>query len=118
MIYVASPYTHQDISVMEARYHKAMDLTAFLLKKEWWCYSPIVHCHEMAVKFDLPRDFGFWKRYNWHMLLQASAFFVLDIDGWQESKGVAEEFEFAKHVRQLKCQLWHDRGFGYYGVDI
>ena len=50
MIYVASPYTHEDPAVREERYLAALRYTAKLLANKRWCFSPIVHCHDLALR--------------------------------------------------------------------
>ena len=95
--YLASPYTHQDPAIMDMRNKLAMAAAARLLKDGVHVYSPIVHCHELASRHDLPRDVGFWWSYNRAMLRHASNMVVLRIDGWDKSRGVAQEIAFAEH---------------------
>jgi hypothetical protein len=94
-LYLASPYTHNDPAVMEERYQKAAEMCAYLLRRGMYVYSPIVHCHELAKNFDLPRDFSFWKGYNTAMLRHADKLLVLTIPGVSESVGVQEEISLA-----------------------
>lgn len=96
MIYLASPYSHPDSLTMRTRFLLAEQVTAQLLRERMFVYSPIVHCHELAQKFSLPTSFEFWKAYNFDMLRRADDFFILRIPGWEESKGVTAELEFAK----------------------
>lgn len=112
MIYLASPYSHKNIFVMEERYRAAMDCAAWLLKDGKWVYSPIIHCHELAKRHELPKDFKFWMGYNKHMLLLASRMFVLALDGWDTSIGVTAEREIAK-TYQLPTSLLEKREGGY-----
>lgn len=91
MIYLASPYSSPDPGIMSERYTKTMIVAAGLLRERRWCYSPIVHCHEMAVRFSLPKDFDYWSEYNYHMLERADEFYILALPGWQESRGVEAE---------------------------
>lgn len=91
MIYLASPYTHPDAFVREERYLRAAKATIFLLSREQWVYSPIVHNHELAKFGGLPMEFDFWKNYNFAMIACCDEFTLLRIEGWQESKGVAAE---------------------------
>lgn len=95
MIYVASPYTHPEKSVMKKRYKEVMKFTAHLLKRGLHAYSPIVHCHSMAVKFNLPRDASFWESYNFHMISLAESMAVLCAEGWEESVGIKGELKEA-----------------------
>lgn len=95
-VYLGSPYNaHEDELLETTRYEAALHCVAWLLTRENWVYSPIVHCHHIACKFDLPRGFEYWERYNFAMLQFARALYVLDIPGWRESRGVAGERNFA-----------------------
>lgn len=94
--YLASPYYHPKQEIMEQRYHIVAAMTTDLLKRGVHTYSPIVHNHHLAVNGDLPRDFDFWMDYDCAMLSKADAIIVAQIDGWQQSRGVAYEMEFAR----------------------
>jgi hypothetical protein len=95
-LYLASPYSHKDPQVVNTRFLLAERVTAELLKTERFVYSPIVHCHEIARKFNLPTDAAFWMNYNKAMLAEASDLLILCLPGWQESVGVNMEIDFAK----------------------
>jgi hypothetical protein len=96
VIYLASPYSHPDPLIMQSRFEVAERVTAQLLNKRVWVYSPIVHCHALATRFNLPRNFEFWRDYNFALLRHASELYVTDMPGWDESKGVAAELNFAR----------------------
>ena len=96
VIYLASPYFATSEDLMEQRYLAAIDAVAHLLQQRRWVYSPIVHCHELAKRCGLPRDFTFWRDYNFAMLDCANEFCVLQLPGWEESKGVAAESAYAQ----------------------
>lgn len=100
MIYLASPYsgTRDEESI---RYFQAMKATARLLKSGIIVYSPIVHCHNMAIMYKLPKDFKFWQWYNEAMIEVAEGLCVLKLKGWEESKGVAHEIEYAKSLKYI-----------------
>jgi hypothetical protein len=82
--------------MMKTRFLLAEQCAAELLKKRVWVYSPIVHCHELATKHQLPTTFEFWRDYNFAMLRVAEQCFVLDIPGVKESVGVQGEIAFAQ----------------------
>lgn len=91
MIYLASPY-----SASPATNFKLTEVfVAGALRQGRPIFSPIVHCHQIALDYNLPGDFEFWKNYNLKMLNAASNMWVLTLPGWRESKGVAGEIEFA-----------------------
>lgn len=91
MEYVGSPYTGNE----EANYQIALYETQKLLCDGVIAYSPIVHCHPMAIAFDMPGDFSFWKKYNLGMLRIASSMIVLKAPGWDLSRGLEKEISFA-----------------------
>lgn len=94
MIYIASPYTHPEASVRQVRYNEAMAYTSWLLNKKLWCYSPIVHCHPMAIEHEMPTDAAFWFNYNFSMLRICHDLHVLKLEGWDKSVGIAGEIAF------------------------
>lgn len=109
MIYLASPYSHPDPLVMKTRFLLAEQVTAILLERKLWVYSPIVHCHELAAKYSLPTDFAYWQEYNIDMLRRCDFFFILDISGWKESKGVTGELTVAQMLN-MKIRMIDESG--------
>ena len=96
--YLASPYSSDNPDTRERRLDAAFDALAFLIKHKFWAYSPIVHCHEIAIRNGLPSSYHFWQQYNHAMMLSSKSLFVLTIDGWDESLGVADEIAFARRI--------------------
>jgi hypothetical protein len=96
-IYLASTYTHADKEVMAFRYKEALQTSARLINKGYLIFSPIVHCHPLAVKHALPVDYKFWQAYSDSFLLYwAEAVAVLCLQGIFDSKGVEAEIVLAK----------------------
>lgn len=56
-------------------------------------FSPIVHWHNAAKEYDLPKDAAFWKSYNDYMLGHCDEIAVMLLDGWASSLGTAAEIE-------------------------
>ncbi len=95
-IYLASPYSNHHATIREERYERVCAVAAHLMADKYEVvYSPIVHCHEIAQKHSLPKDFPFWRKINFGMLAKASKIFVLTLDGWEESVGVRAELDLA-----------------------
>lgn len=109
MIYLASPYTHPDPEVREARFKAVEAMTGTLLCSGKHVYSPIVHTHEIAKQYELPYNFEFWKNYNFSMIRRCDYLYILAIDGWRQSRGVESEAWFAS-VCNLKTFLIDERG--------
>lgn len=108
--YLASPYTHPDRKIELARYRAAEAATAWLLQQRIWVYSPIVHCHALAVQFHLPTDAEFWGEYNKVMLSKADGILILALDGWEDSRGVTAECEIASKLRMSMHFMKPDNG--------
>jgi hypothetical protein len=98
VIYLASPYSHPDAQVREARFRAACRKTADMLRDGDLVYSPIVHSHPLGL-LGLPGDWPFWADHNRAMLERSDALAVLTIPGWQESRGVTFEIEIATELR-------------------
>lgn len=97
-IYLASPYSHQNKSIMEDRYKEVLAVAAYYTRRGQIVYSPIVHYHEMAVHFNLPKAFDFWKETNITFLRMAAKLYVLQIPGWETSQGVIFELNLARQL--------------------
>lgn|SRR4030067_468112 len=98
-IYLASPYTDKDPQVRELRYEIVEKIAASLMQQGFHIFSPIVHCHPMAVKYSLPKEIDFWHEYDRMMLSKSALVLVARIDGWRESKGVAFEMNLARELK-------------------
>lgn len=96
--YLASPYSHPNSIVRELRFRAVELALADMLKNRIWTYSPIVHCHALANKYDLPKDFEYWQEYNETMLNPAACFVILTLPGWDKSVGVGAEQRFANDI--------------------
>ncbi len=95
-IYLASPYTSLDETQRICRYGQACLMTAQLLREGHLVFSPIVHSHPLAG-YGLPVEFEFWQRYCLSFLdAWATELWVLTLRGWENSRGVNAEIEFAR----------------------
>lgn len=99
MIYLASPYSHPDPAIREARYLAAGRFVA----QELWLglpiFSPICYAHHMAIEHGLPLDADSWRPFNEWMISKSFQMWVLRIDGWKESHGVTMEIELANQLQ-------------------
>jgi len=113
MMYIASPYTHDNPTVMKQRFEQVAGFTAYLMRDGFDAYSPIVHGHAIAELHDLPVDWAFWRKHCLSMLRKADAMTVYCLDGWQDSVGVQAEIEFCASCGipiQYQYHVW--RGLG------
>lgn len=108
-IYLASPYTDKSDLIMHDRYLKVLEVTAQFQRYGITVYSPIVHNHDMAKRHRMPKDSEFWAKHNENMLRAALIMYVLELEGWEKSTGIAKEIKFCrKHGvpwRQLSYPL-------------
>jgi hypothetical protein len=98
MIYLATPYSHPDHAVMEARFVRACQLAGALMSRGEIVFCPIAHTHPIAVQCELPRGWDFWERYDREMLSRASRLIVAQMDGWDVSRGIAGEARIAAEL--------------------
>ncbi len=109
--YLASPYSSPDSRVVDRRVDETQRVLGWLLKRRIWAFSPIIHCHDLALAHELPTDAKFWQEYNHQMILRSNGIIVFELDGWITSLGVQEEIEFAKLCGLPRSRL-HYEGTG------
>lgn len=99
LLYLASPYTHNNKEVVLWRYHEVCRIAGKLIASGIHVLSPIAHSHVIATGHDikLPTDFEFWQQVNHNLLDRCDALLIAPIDGWMESKGVRDEIIYAKN---------------------
>ena len=116
MIYLASPYTCDDSdkmivnNVQGERYRFALWAAACIMRDVGPCFSPIAHSHPIAMTFELPADFNWYGYDDWY-LDRCNRVYVLQLDGWKESKGVQYEIErsIAHNIPITYCKFVGDR---------
>ena len=98
MIYLASPYSHDDSNVRHHRYLDAKRATEILLNAGYFVYSPIVHSRFLEVESYGSRE---WIAHGREMIGICASVFVLMIDGWKRSIGVQTEIKHAIKLRKI-----------------
>lgn len=97
MIYLASPYSHPDPAVREARFQQVCRAAAALIRAGRPVFSPIAHSHPIAA-YGLPTDWAFWESLLRNYLGRCDELVVLIMDGWRESVGVTAEITIATEL--------------------
>ena len=97
MIYLASPYSHPDALVREARFEAACRATAELVRDGHGVFAPVVQGHSL-VRFGVPGDWKFWQPLVSDYLARCDVVLVLQLDGWRESEGVQAEMALAAEL--------------------
>ena len=102
-IYLASPYSHPEDHVRLERYNAACRKAASLMQAGHVVFSPIAHSHAVAAHLppDLLMSHEFWMQQDIPLLRYADKLMVLLIDGWQDSRGVTAEIDYAVSIRKL-----------------
>ena len=99
MIYLASPYSHDDPAVRLERFEAVCRFAAGLMRSGLVVFSPIAHTHPIAISEDgLPKGWEFWERFDREFLEAADSMVVLMLDGWEESVGVQAEILIAEEL--------------------
>jgi len=98
-IYLASAYSHPVKAVREDRFRDACKAAADIIRKGHICFSPIAHSHNIADYMENHNDSGYWVKQDMSFLESwADELWVLMIDGWKESKGIAAEVTRAVEI--------------------
>lgn len=105
MLYLSSPYSHPDPAVRQSRYEAACRATATLMRHKLLVFSPIVYSHPLVADWGVEDTHKWWLRFDAHILFTAtSRLLVLQLDGWEESEGVANEIGMAEdHDLLIQC---------------
>lgn len=98
MIYVASPYSHPLEDVREYRYKAVLNYALRLAEHGILAFSPVVYGHQFAVR-NRPDLIGYehWSYFNEYMMRHSKEIRVLKIEGWQYSRGITHEINYAYH---------------------
>ena len=96
LIYLASPYTHEDKSIEAARFQLACIACGKIFNKGYAVYSPIVHWHCIHNLCQLKGGFETFNAIDTEMIIRADELWVLITEGTYESKGIKAELAIAR----------------------
>lgn len=92
-LYLATPYTKYPQGIEEA-FEDACELCGELLRQGVTAYSPIAHTHPIAMHSGLnPLDHSIWLPFDRVRMDKADAILVAQMDGWEDSFGIAHEID-------------------------
>ena len=95
VIYVASPYWHQNPSVRRARADAAQAVTSGMILRGEPVFSPIVYSASIQERGGVRPAQG-WYEFDLNFLAVARSMTVLEIPGWEQSRGILIELGFAR----------------------
>ncbi len=96
MIYLASPYSHPEDHIREQNFRHIAMIAARMVANGEVVISPIVYGHTLLDFHSMPSDWEFWKNFCCSILYKCDKLVVCMMDGWEDSRGVAEEISIAK----------------------
>ena len=96
LIYIASPYSHSESKVRDENYIKVAKFAAELCAEGKVAISPIVYGHTLASLKEMRTDWEFWMDFCFSLLDRCEGLIVYKMDGWDKSRGVTAEIEFAE----------------------
>ncbi len=102
LIYLASPYAHDFAAVREARLEAVRYVCGNLVNEGKIVLSPMVYLGELAFKGVHPPQ-G-WYAFDLQLLARCDELLVLQLPGWEDSKGVLVEVAGAQ-ARSIPVRL-------------
>ena len=98
--YLASPYSKYPDG-LEKAFLDAARAAGWFNNRGISVYSPIVHTHPIAKVAGIdPVDQEFWLEVDRPMMNAAHGLIVLQLEGWEESSGIAYEIEVFQDTEQ------------------
>ena len=99
IIYLATCYSHKDPKICEKRFIEVSRYAAKFKKQGYSVFSPISHSHPIAIYGDIdPLDSEFWTKHDLIFLPFCDELWILKLDGWEKSKGIAQECKEANKL--------------------
>lgn len=91
--YVGTPYTDYPLGLEAAAIYAAL-LTGLLFRHGIQAYSPIAHCHWIAIHLGIdPKNGRFWMQSTASIRRQAHGLIVVEMATWERSRGLTAERE-------------------------
>ena len=97
VLYLACPYTHDYELVWQVRSAAVTRKAAELIRGGMSVFSPVTHSRAME-RYGLPTDWDFWESVCRAMLSRCDSMGVLQMPGWEESRGVGMEIRLAEEL--------------------
>lgn len=97
MIYLASPYSHNDPEIVEQRVEMTTKVINTLLQQGKTVISPVVYGANIVKTCGLPGDWKFWENFCIEVLSLCDELYVLPLDDWETSIGMKGEIDYANN---------------------
>lgn len=100
LTYLATPYSLY-VGGLEQAFEEAATLAGMLIASGMNIYSPIVHCHSIAIHGRLdPLDHSLWLALDDVMLAKCDVLLVAHMAGWENSFGIKHEIAFFQDAKK------------------
>lgn len=117
MIYLASPYWHENPAIRNKRLLQAQLITRVLILRGMPVFSPIVHGRGLDISgHPVVLSNTEWVDLDLNYISHCSSMIVAQLDGWQHSKGVTREMAFCSErnipffmLTRSACDIMLDR---------
>lgn len=97
-VYLASCYSDPDPSVRASRFDALNRKAGDLIQAGHIVFSPISHSHPISLHMDNSNDSHFWVDQDMAFIPWCDEMWVLRLDGYVQSKGVAREIGEAQRL--------------------
>ena len=102
LIYLASPFAHPSAVVREARLEAVRHVCGKMINEGRIVLSPLVYAGDLAMRgFHAPQG---WYAWDLQFLARSDELVVLQLPGWEHSKGVLVEIAAAQ-ARNIPIRL-------------
>ena len=105
IIYLAAPYTDQEIAVRRSRFFAAARAAATLIERGFIILSPLIMTHpidQILTEDGRKVNADYWIKFDEAFMSTCAELWVLTLDGWKASKGIQREIEyFEKRARPV-----------------
>lgn len=98
LVYLASPYSHRLTEIRDLRHFRVCMAAAALMRRGIMVFSPIAHSHPIVKHGGLPTGWDWWQKYERLYIDACSRMIVLQLDGWEESRGVQDEIRMMQEM--------------------
>ncbi len=121
MIYLCSPFTAKNpdgsfnLELQEERYNQITEITGKLQDRYQYAFiGPITQSHQTAKYMSKnSTEFKAWEIRDLTYISRCDEVWVVKLDGWEESRGVAAEIDFALSlgmpVKSINPNMFLDR---------
>ena len=98
LYYLASPYSHPDPKVRQARYEEQGRIAVELIHKGYHLIAPIEMCHHLSKLHQLPTGYQYWQARDRLLIERCDGLIACKMDGWEDSIGMKDEIKYAEFL--------------------